>query len=281
MDVLAGLLAGTEAVMGEPNTGITSGLTGLWSALDELTLDPPNASARRHVISSLNQLTTTISGVAEKWDIEAKSASNSLSAYVEETNTLLREVAALNLNILNASALPGTPNDLLDQRDILLDELANIAGVTVATTENGAARVSLEGLALVADGAVSLLSYDSATHDIMHASGTTVTPGGELAGFQSYLQTELPASKQRSTPSPANSPMPSTPSTLLVSLPRAIPVATFSPTSQAERRCRLQLLSATIPRSPPQVALPSQSSMDSMSKRSPPSARLSAPQVAL
>jgi flagellar hook-associated protein 1 FlgK len=40
---------------------------------------------------------------------------------------------------------------------------------------------------------VSALSYDTATYEISHSSGTTVNPGGELAGFQSYLQTELPA----------------------------------------------------------------------------------------
>ena len=193
LDVLADLLAGTEAVMGEPNAGITNSMSGLWSALDELTLDPPNASARRHVISALGELATNINGVAEKWELEAKSASNSLSAYVDETNTPLRDVADLNLKIHNSSSLPGAPNDLLDQRDIILDELANIAGVSISTMDNGAARVSLDGLSLVSDGTVSPLSYDPATNEISHSSGTSVTPGGELAGFQSYLQEELPA----------------------------------------------------------------------------------------
>ena len=193
LDVLADLLAGAEAVMGEPNAGITNSMSGLWAALDELTLDPPNASARRHVISSLDELATNINRVAENWELEAQSATNSLSAYVDETNTLLRDVADLNLKILNASGLPGEPNDLLDQRDVVLDELANIAGVTVTTMDNGAARVSLDGLSLVSDGMVSPLSYDTATNTISHSSGTTVTPGGELAGFQSYLETELPA----------------------------------------------------------------------------------------
>jgi flagellar hook-associated protein 1 FlgK len=192
LDVLANLLAGTEAVMGEPDAGITASMADLWTSFDELMLDPPNASARHHVITSLDRLTTTISGVAEKWEIEATSASNSLSAYVDRTNAMLRDVADLNRQILNASGLPGEPNDLLDQRDILMDELANIAGVTVAITDNGAARVSLDGLSLVSDTMVSQLSYDPATYEISHASGTAVDVGGELSGFQSYLQTELP-----------------------------------------------------------------------------------------
>jgi flagellar hook-associated protein 1 FlgK len=192
LDVLATLLAGTEAAMGEPDEGITSSMSGMWAAFDELTLDPPNAAARRNVILTLEELATNVRSVAAKWDLEAKSAANSAAAYVDETNTMLRGVADLNRQILTASPLAGAPNDLLDQRDILLDELANIAGVTVTTTDNGAARVSLDGLSLVSDTMVSPLSYDSATHDILHSSGTTVAVGGELAGFQSYLQTELP-----------------------------------------------------------------------------------------
>ncbi len=192
LDVLSELLAGTEAVMGEPDAGITASMAGLWTSFDELMLDPPNASARQHVISSLNDLATTISGVAEKWEIEAKSASNSLSVYVDRTNAMLREVADLNRQILDARSLPGEPNDLLDQRDVLIDELANIAGVSATTMDNGAVRVSLDGLSLVSDTMVSPISYDAATHEISHSSGALVDVGGELAGFQSYLQTELP-----------------------------------------------------------------------------------------
>jgi flagellar hook-associated protein 1 FlgK len=106
---------------------------------------------------------------------------------------MLREVAELNRQILSSTNDNGLPNDLLAQRDLLLDDLANIAGVTITTMDNGSARVSLDGLSLVSDTMVSPLTYDHGTHEIGHSSGATVDVGGELAGFQSYLQTELPA----------------------------------------------------------------------------------------
>lgn len=192
LDVLSNLLAGTEALMGEPNEGITAGMGGLWAAFDELSLDPPNSAARRNIISALEAVTTNIRNVAQKWELEAHSASNLLDDYVGETNSMLHEVAELNRLILSTSQDSGLPNDLLDQRDVLLDELANIAGVTVTTMDNGAARVSLDGLSLVSDTMVSPLTYDHGTHSITHSSGAEVAVGGELAGFQSYLQNELP-----------------------------------------------------------------------------------------
>jgi flagellar hook-associated protein 1 FlgK len=196
LDVLSNLLAGTEALMGEPNEGITAGMSGLWAALDELSLDPPNSAARRNVISALEFLSTNVRNVAQKWEVEADSASSLLSDYVEETNNMLHEVAELNRLILGTSHDNGMPNDLLDQRDMLLDELANIAGVTVTTMDNGAARVSLDGLSLVSDTMVSPLAYD-VTHNVTHSSGAQVSVGGELSGFQSYLQNELPGFQTR------------------------------------------------------------------------------------
>jgi flagellar hook-associated protein 1 FlgK len=193
LDVLTNLLEGAESIMGEPSDGITATMSGLWTAFDELTLDPPGPAARRNVISALNDLTTSIRGVAEKWDLDAKNTSNVLSDYVDKTNSMLEEVAELNRLILTTPETDGMPNDLLDRRDVLLDDLASIAGVTVTTMENGSARVSLNGLGLVSDIVASPLSYDPATFQITHSSGTPVTVGGELAGFQSYLQNELPS----------------------------------------------------------------------------------------
>jgi flagellar hook-associated protein 1 FlgK len=192
LDILGDLLFGTEAVMGEPDDGITAGMTVLWNSFDELALNPPGTSARQGVMSAIDQLATTISGVAEKWKIEETTAANSFSVYIDKTNAMLGEVAELNRQILNARTLPGQPNDLLDRRDVLIDELANIAGVTASTMENGAARISLNGLSLVSDMMVSPLSFDATTYAVNHSSGAAVEVGGELAGYQSYLSNELP-----------------------------------------------------------------------------------------
>jgi len=192
LDVLGDLLYTTETILGEPGSGMTASMSSLWDAFDGLALDPPNASTRQHVISSLEHLSTTISGIAGRWEIEGQHASGSLATAVEHTNTLLQEVASLNRQILDASTLPSTPNDLLDQRDLVMDELAKVAGVNVSIMDNGAARVSIDGLSLVSDMMVSPLSYDPTSLEISHSSGAVVTVGGELAGYQAYLQSELP-----------------------------------------------------------------------------------------
>ncbi|MDJ0961660.1 MAG: flagellar hook-associated protein FlgK [Acidimicrobiia bacterium] len=192
LDTLAGLLGGLEAATGEPDHGITASLGGLWSSFEELALDPPDAAARTGVLAQLDALARHVRSIAGSWSGMESNAVADIEATVAETNRLVAEVARLNQAIAGSSASTGSPNDLMDQRDVVLDQLSRIAGVTVSTTDAGHARVSLNGLSLVHDYSVSTLSFDTATNQIIHSSGSIVRPGGELAGHHSFLNTELP-----------------------------------------------------------------------------------------
>jgi flagellar hook-associated protein 1 FlgK len=192
LDTLAGLLGGLEAATSEPDHGITAALGGLWSSFEELALDPPDAAARTGVLSHLDTVARQVRSIAAAWSGMESNAVADIEATVDETNRLVAEVARLNQAISGSSAATGSPNDLMDQRDLVLDQLSRIAGVTVSVTDGGHARVSLNGLSLVHDFSVSTLSFDTATNQILHSSGSVVRPGGELAGHHSFLNVELP-----------------------------------------------------------------------------------------
>ena len=187
---LGNLLGGLEATTGEPDHGITSSLSSLWSSFEELALDPPSAAARAGVLGDLDSLARQVRSVADAWDHAETTAAADLGAKVDETNRLVAEVARLNQAIIG-SAGSGTPNDLLDQRDLVLDQLSSLAGVTTSITENGAARVSLNGLSLVHDASVSTITLDTGTNSITHSSGAVVRPGGELGGIHAFITVEL------------------------------------------------------------------------------------------
>jgi flagellar hook-associated protein 1 FlgK len=189
---LGDMLDGVEAAMGEPDHGLTAGLGGLWAAFEDLALDPTDTAARLAVISTLDSVVGRIRTVAEAWDASGATAASDIAVRVTEANRLLEQVAKLNGEIVAATAAGGSPNDLLDARDVALDRLATLAGTTATITESGTARVSINGLALVHDLQVSRLSYDAGTNTILHASGATVRPGGQIAGLHGFLATDLP-----------------------------------------------------------------------------------------
>lgn len=190
---LGAMLDGAERALNEPDNGVTAAIGRIWTSFEELSLDPTDTAARLSVIGSLEDAAGAIRSVAQAWDATAETASAELSARITEVNALLEDVAALNGQIATAAATGSSPNDLLDVRDAALDRLATLTGSTATITDDGMARVSLNGLALVHDQQVSPLSFDDATSTVLHASGATVTPGGEIAGLDAYLNDELPA----------------------------------------------------------------------------------------
>ena len=50
LDVRAELLDRTEAITGEPDSGISSELNSLWDAFEDLAMNPTDAAVRRQVI---------------------------------------------------------------------------------------------------------------------------------------------------------------------------------------------------------------------------------------
>lgn len=191
-ETLGNLLLGVESAMAEPDAGITVAIDGLWSSFEEFALNPPDTAARHNVLDNLRSVAARVRGVAEAWQVSATTAAGDLAASVADANELITEIAGLNQAILESGADDYTPNDLLDKRDIAIDQLSQIAGVQVSISDSGAARVSLNGLALVHDSMASQLSFNSATNEVVHSSGVAVEAGGAIGARQVFLSTVLP-----------------------------------------------------------------------------------------
>lgn len=187
----ADLLKNTESVLGEPSQGISTPLDALWSAFESAASNPADAGARTTVLNALGALTTRIQQVANGWTQQATQATQSLSQTVSDVNTKLSELASLNASI-QAASTSGGANDLLDQRDQLLDQLASEAGATAVLSANGTARVVIGGDSVVQDTHVSPLTVNP-NGTITALSGTPLTVGGKIGGYQSFLSSDLPA----------------------------------------------------------------------------------------
>ncbi len=191
VEVRAELLSRAELVLAEPDAGLTAELNELWDAFEDLSLDPPDRASRIAVINQLDSIASRVNDVSQGLGDLRASALSSLEATLTETNDMLQRVADLNAAILDASARPGTPNDLLDQRDVLLDRLARSVGASFLDEGNGTVRVMIGGISLVAGTEVRELSLDSSTMQILHPSGVAVVAGGDAGGYQQFLTQDL------------------------------------------------------------------------------------------
>lgn len=192
LDIRSRLLSRAEDVFADPGSGLSSQLSAVWNAFEDLGLNPPDMAARREVLDALDALASGVRSVASAWSGLAGDATSSMGVTIDEVNDMLAQVGELNRRISESTAQPGTPNDLLDQRDVLLDGLAKKIGASVIDTGQGQVRVSLNGMALVDGTTVNPLTFDAATATVRHSSGVEVAVGGEIRGFQTFLQDDLP-----------------------------------------------------------------------------------------
>jgi flagellar hook-associated protein 1 len=188
--VEAQILARAEAVLAEPDEGISGELTALWDSFEDWANDPSDLATRRGVVSALGALAGRINAVSTGWEqLRADTAGRQTDA-VAEVNAVVGELAQLNEALASAAAGNRSANDLMDRRDTLVDRLAALTGADVTTAPDGTVRVSLDGHQVLGpDGAASL-----------QLSGTGYAVGdeavslhGELGGLAQGLAVHLPA----------------------------------------------------------------------------------------
>jgi len=140
-----------EGALAEPGeNGISQELQTFWSDWEGLANDPEDSAARQAVVeagkaiaTSLGELNTQLTGAKEVAEAEIAAIAGSGG----EIESKAKEIALLNGAIRSAVTSGSQPNDLLDQRDVLLDELSALGQVSVTEKEDGTVEVGFGGAA--------------------------------------------------------------------------------------------------------------------------------------
>ncbi|MBF7081986.1 flagellar hook-associated protein FlgK [Desulfallas sp. Bu1-1] len=129
-----------EAAFGEPaTTGIGDRIVDFFKAWMNLNNNPQDDGAKAAVVELGNELATLMSSTYKQLeDIEKSIASDpgtglagSLADQVNRINDIITQISDLTTQIKKIYALGQQPNDLLDNRDQLLEELSEYAPVKV------------------------------------------------------------------------------------------------------------------------------------------------------
>ncbi len=139
-----------EAVFNEPTSaGLGALLDRFWRAWQVVSNQPEDLAARAALVQDATTLATNLNRMRTQLQELQSDAVVKLTLQVSEVNSIAQRMAALNQQIVAALATGQTPNDLMDQRDLLLDKLASFTGATIRTLPNGAINIYLGGYPLV------------------------------------------------------------------------------------------------------------------------------------
>jgi len=141
-DTIATAAGRLDNVLGDSSHGAAAAVRNFINAFHDVASDPSSATARQALLSQAEVFVGQMSGYDSRMRSFAADINQQLQDGAAAVSALAANLAQLNGQITEAHGRTGQPpNDLLDQRDRLIDELSKQVDVSVVTQDDGAANV--------------------------------------------------------------------------------------------------------------------------------------------
>ncbi len=132
LDAFASQAARIDNLLGDSANGLSSSLQSFTDAINEVSTTPASIPARQVLIAEGRALSERLRSYDARLRDMSTELNGRLGVEAQEITTLAQGVARLNGDISRTFQQTGQPpNDLLDQRDALIDELSQKIGVSV------------------------------------------------------------------------------------------------------------------------------------------------------
>lgn len=202
-DQKAAMMDEIQAAISDPevdNTGIKNALTVLSQAISDFSENPQEETHANIVMNAFMGLTQVLNEYDTKLKGVMENQKNDLNIAVADINTKLAQLTDLNKTIVHEIFLNTDydgvsygPNDLLDQRNNILDDLARYGELNVTNRSDGSIQVKFNGKVVVDSENNSFwnesisLDEDDITMRWSGDSNKLALPTGALRGFSELL----------------------------------------------------------------------------------------------
>ena len=192
-------------ILGDRSVGFSSMVQAFFASWSDLADDASSASARQAVLGTAETLANNLNGVGAYLQSLQDSVNADITSVVDQINSYATNIAKLNSQIVNGQTSDTQPpNDLLDQRDQLVSQLNELAGVTVVkdAATNGYNVFLGNGYLLVGGMTATSITAQSSVYDpdrieVYDANGGVLLSreigslGGKLGGLLDYRSESL------------------------------------------------------------------------------------------
>ncbi len=197
LNAFATQAAQVDNMLSSSSTGLTASLQAFVNAMQNVADSPSSTAQRQALLGQAQALAQQLQSYDSSLSQLDSNIESQIGSNVNQINTLAGNIAQLNQQIAEALGSTGQPpNDLLDQRDQLIDQLSQYVTVNTATQSDGQMDVYIgSGQALVTGSTAQQLKaipnlYDPTQTDVGIGAGgsnvadiTTQITGGSLGGL--------------------------------------------------------------------------------------------------
>lgn len=152
----------------DSQSGLSSSLQKFVNAFQDVSNTPSSVPARQVVLSQAQAFADRMHAYDQRLVDAGVNLASQLSGEAAAISTIAKNIADLNeLITINQARTGQPPNDLLDQRDKALDDLATHINISVATQDNGSVLVAIgNGQPLVVGSEAATLAAQPDLYDI-------------------------------------------------------------------------------------------------------------------
>ncbi|MBA4109553.1 MAG: flagellar hook-associated protein FlgK [Leptothrix sp. (in: Bacteria)] len=197
-----------EKVLSTGESGIGFAAGQMLNAFVDVANQPQDLSARQVVLSKASELASRLSNAGIQLNDLQSGTLSDMKTTVTEINSLAARIADMNQKIASVTGLGHEPNDLMDQRDLLVKNLSEKIQVSTVPADDGSISVFIGGgQQLVLSNQASTLGvqtdqYDATQGRITIGSGNnqhtldeSLLTGGTLAGLLKVQNDDIPAAR--------------------------------------------------------------------------------------
>jgi flagellar hook-associated protein 1 len=206
-NTLSTMAARVDNIVSSESTGLSPALKSFFNAANGVANDPSSIPARQVLTSEAASLSQQFNRLSSKFDELRNQTNSQMQGTVDDINLYAESLATLNSKIATSANRSGNqlPNDLLDQRDVLINKISEKVSISTIPQEDGSINVFIgKGQALVLGANTSKLSLADSSTDSGHKEvvlgGQQISKditGGELSGAIKFRDQILDPAQQQ------------------------------------------------------------------------------------
>lgn len=138
-------------LLSDSSAGLSPMITQFFSTVSAAAANPSDVATRQTVLSAANSLLGRLGAVNDRLNDIRQSLNTQISTSVDNINSYATQISQLNAAIDKARSASGNPpNDLMDQRDLLVSQLSQEIKTTVVQQDDGSYNILIgNGMPLV------------------------------------------------------------------------------------------------------------------------------------
>ncbi|MPM26034.1 Flagellar hook-associated protein 1 [bioreactor metagenome] len=178
-DVREQYLTEIEAVFNEPsNTGLSKLLSEFFDGWQSLSTNPEKSDARTIVAEKAKTLANELNHSYKNLSKISENSKNEIQQSIFDINNIFDQLNSVNEEIKTVTVAGNNPNDLMDRRDLLLDELSTKFGISTKNESYNSMTLTPDGLSNI-----NLLNTDGSTKISKLGFVNEITPVDKNAAF--------------------------------------------------------------------------------------------------